>query len=157
MSDPYSTDDDVTNVLGNIGNRLPEWVTVADWRTLAHAEAVDMLAKVYPRGIPAFAGDGLVVVRYAEAKLAAAAILEAIRVNLPDLGDAPDQLREDAVRILSDGVIGYPADSELVDDDDNPETPSVPVQQAPVMSSFTPLSAFPDPYEVGRVDGERFQ
>ena len=66
-------------------------------------------AKVYPDGLPRFAGDGLTVVRYAEAKLAAAEVLDAIRVNLPDLGDAPDQLRASALGSLRDGVDRLPA------------------------------------------------
>lgn len=151
----YSTDADVRNSLGNLRDRLPAWVTIEEFRDLANALVVDELARTYPDGIPAFAGPGLAIVRFAEAKLAAAQILEALRVSLPDLGEAPDRLREDAYRSLSDGVVGYPAGSTDVPSTD----PLAPVRSStpgPRVSSFTPLSAFPDPYDEARF-GERFE
>jgi hypothetical protein len=156
-SAPYSGDEDVRNALGNVRDRLPSWVVLEEFRELAHAMVLDRLAKVYPTQIPTFEGPGLVVVRFAEAKLAAAQILEAVRVNLPDLGEAPEQLRADAFAALDDGVIGYPVGSDsAVDDDDDPSTPSIPVSSTPRVSSYTPLSAFPDPYAEARY-GERYE
>ena len=146
MSDPYASADDVRNVLGTIGNRLPAWVDLDVFLSAGHAEVVDRLAGVYPDGIPAFAGDGLTVVRWAEAKLTAADVLDAIRVQVDDLGDGPDRLRASAVAALSDGVVGYPPGSSGVDVDGT----TVPVSTSPRWSSYTPLSAFPDPYDAVR-------
>lgn len=150
----YADDQDVKNALGALRDRLPSWVIVTDFRNMAHAEIVDRLGGAYPDGIPTFAGPGLDVVRYAEAKLAAAEILEAIRVNLPDLGDAPDRLRTSAFSAVDRGVTGYPAGST----DTDPGGTGTPTtsSSSPRVSSFTPLSAFPDPYEVGRY-GARFE
>lgn len=152
-SEPYSTDDDVRNSLGNVRDRLPTWVSIPTFRATAHATILDRLSRVYPDGIPTFGGAAGEVVRYAEAKLAAAEILEAIRVNLPDLGDAPDRLREDAFRAVDDGVVGYPAGST---DTGSPSSPGQTSTPGPRVSSFTPLSAFPDPYGLGR-EGARFE
>lgn len=149
----YSLDGDVTNALGTIGNRLPSWVTVETFRNMANAEILDRLARVYPDGIPTFEGPALEVVKYAEAKLAAAEILEAIRVNLPDLGDAPDRLRTSAYDAIGDGVVGYPPGSA---DTGSTSTPGQTSTPGPRVSSFTPLSAFPDPYGLGRT-GARFE
>jgi len=156
MSDPYATDADVRNVLGQVGNRLPSWVVVSKYVAIAHATVVDRLAKVYPDGIPPFAGDAVDVVAFAEAKLAAAEILEAIRVNLPDLGDAPDRLRASAFSSMDDGVVGYPIGSVDVPGDGT-TTPGTVSSPGPRLSSFTPLSAFPDPYEPARDPAARFQ
>lgn len=150
----YAADADVTNVLGTLGGRLPSWVVVGSYLSIAHAQVVDRLANVYPSGSPAFVGDGLTVVKYAEARIAAAEILEAIRVNLPDLGDAPDRLRAAAWASLDDGVVGYPPGSTDVPDGDGGV---VTASSGPRVSSFTPLSAFPDPYEAARDAGVRFQ
>lgn len=150
---PLSTDQQVKDVLGPNGNRLPAWINVEAFRRMAGAEVVDQLANVYPNGLPTFAGAGLDAVTYAEAKLAAASILEAIRVNLPDLGDAPDRLRTSATLTLSGGVVGYPPGSETVDTGGG-----VPQSAAkgPRVSSFTPASAFPDPYAALRDAGVRY-
>src|SRR5437868_1624123 len=109
--DTYATADDARNALGSLRDRLPAWVDVETFVAQAHAEIVDRLSGPYPNGIPTFAGVGLHAVRYAEAKIAAAEILEAIRVNLPDLGDAPERMRAAAYETLDDGVVGFPPGS----------------------------------------------
>lgn len=150
---PYAAPADVTNVLGSIGSRLPAWVDVATFLSTAHAEVVDRLSRVYREEIPAFEGDAATIVRYVEARVAAAAILDAIRVNLPDLGDAPTELRASAYASIEDGVVGYPADATVtpgVDDGAGGTTPAVVTVPGPRVSSFTPLSAFPDPYADAR-------
>lgn len=151
----YAADQDVTDVLGVLAGRLPAFVSIPRSINVAHATVLDVLAQVYPTSIPTFTGDGLDVVRYAEAKLAAAEILEQIRINLPDLGDAPDRLVKSAMSALVDGVVGYPIGSV---DSETPgggggTTTTVP---GPRMSSFTPVSAFPDPYDAARLNGGRF-
>lgn len=156
--DPYATDEDVRNALGSLRDRLPAWVDVAAFLQIAHAEMVDRLSRTYPDGIPAFLGAGLAIVRYAEAKLAAAEILEAIRVNLPDLGEAPARLRESAESSISDGVAGYPPGTSTPGGDADPR----PSNPGPRLSSFTPASTFPDPYAELRLNpltnpGVRFQ
>lgn len=148
----YADEHDLTNALGTLGGRLPEWVELSTFLAVAHAEAVERLAAAYPNGIPRFTGVGFDVVRFAEAKLAAADLLDAIRVNLPELGDAPDRLRDAAYRSLDGGVAGYPAGSTSVDDDGDPDTPATSHTPGPLVSSFTALSAFPDPYEAARLD-----
>lgn len=156
MSDPFAADQDVRNVLGTVGNRLPAWIVIARYLSIAHATVVDRLARAYPNGIPTFEGDAADVVSFAEAKLAAAEILEAIRVNLPDLGDAPDRLRDSAFSSIDDGVVGYPIGSSDVPGGD-PAAPAATSTPGPRVSSFTPLSAFPDPYEPARDPAIRFQ
>lgn len=153
--DPYASDADVLNALGTLGkgDRLPDWVDVASFRGIAHADVLDRLSRIYPDGVPVFVGPGLDVVRYAEAKLAAAEILEAIRVNLPDLGEAPDRLRSSAYAPLSDGVPGYPPGSTTPGGEEDPR----PVNTGPRVSSFTGVSAFPDPYAAVRGYGGRFE
>lgn len=150
----YSTDDEVRNRLGPIGNRLPTWISLPAFRSTAYADVVDRLARVYPDGIPTFTGAGLTLVASAEAKLATAEILEALRVNLPDLGDAPDRLKSSAYAALDDGVVGYPVGSV---DAGSPSTPGAVASPAPRVSSFTPLSAVEDPYAEARDDAFRFQ
>lgn len=151
----YSADTDVVDQLGTLGTRLPGWVVVSTFRNIAHATITDRLGREYPDGIPLFSGASADVVRYAEAKLAAAEILEAIRVNLPDLGDAPDRLRASVEETLTGGIVGYPPGSAAVDVDGDPGTPGVAAVAGPRVSSFTPLSAFPDPYAPARLDPYR--
>lgn len=154
---PFAADQDVRNVLGTIGNRLPAWVVISEFVDAAHATVLDRLSSTYPTSIPTFGGSGALVVRYAEAKLAAADILDAIRVNLPaETHDVPEQLRASALAVLSDGVVGYPAGSADVDTDGDPATPGTPGAAGPRVSSFTSASAFPDPYEALRGDGIRY-
>lgn len=153
--DPYADVPDVRNVLGTIATRLPAWLDddkIGEFLSIAHAEILSRLWEVYPATIPTFTGPGADVLRYAEAKLAGAEILEALRVNLPDLGEAPDRLRESVERTLAGGVVGYPPGSVDVDDDGDPDTPGVSSTPGPRVSSFTPLSAFPDPYAAARLD-----
>lgn len=150
--DPYASPDDVRDVLGSLRDRLPAWVDLDRFLGIAHAELIDRLSVTYPDGVPTFVGAGGEIVRYAEAKIAAAEVLEAIRVNLPDLGDGPARLRESAETTIRDGVAGYPAGVSTPGGDADPR----PVNTGPRASSFTPLSAFPDPYEAGRV-GIRFE
>lgn len=139
----YASSGDVLTILGKIGPRLPIDVNVDALIGMAHAELVDRLAETYPSGIPTFEGDGLDAVRWAEAKLAAAEILEVVRVNLPEIGEAPDQLRASVDRTLSLGIVGYPPGSVDTPDGDGG---SVPANAGPQVSSFTPASMFPDPY-----------
>lgn len=140
----YSSDADVRLALGKFGNRLPTEVDVAAHGSMAHADVVDALSAAYPSGIPSFGGVGLEVVRWAEAKVAAASILAIVHASFPELADAPARMRADALATLSNGVAGYPAGS--VTDPDDPTSPT-PYAPSPRVSSFTPVSAFPDPYE----------
>lgn len=153
MSDPYADEQDVRNALGTLAARLPSFVSLASNLSVAHAQVVDRLGQVYPNGIPTWAGDALDVVRFVEAKIAAAETLEQIRMNLPDLGDQPDRLRASAWASIDDGVVGYPPGSSDAGSGGGTPSTSVP---GPRMSSFTPLSAFSDPYAAAR-DTSRFQ
>lgn len=147
-TDPYTTVPDVVLVLGKIGPRLPAEIDVAAFVDMAHADVVDRLADVYTHGIPAFDGDGLQAVRWAEAKLAAAEILGIVRNMVNDVGDAPALLRAEVERTLAGGIVGYPPGSYTND----PNVPGVPVTTRPQVSSATPTSMFPDPYEDRRGD-----
>lgn len=140
----YATDGNVNTILGNLAGRLPATLApLATFRDLAHATLTDALTEVYPNGIPEFAGVGLEALTWAEAKLAAAEILGAVRVNLPDLGDAPERLRREAMATVAGGVVGYPPGSSS-----DPANPGgVVTTPGPRVSSFTPASAFPDPYD----------
>lgn len=142
MTVTYCTDEDVDQILGMLKNKLPSFVDRDKARQMAHAELVDRLGMMYPK-LPLWAGAGLEAVRWAEAKLAGADILDSIRINLDTVGDAPERLRAAVERTLANGIVGYPPGSETVDDGDgNP----VPVVRSPLVSSYTPVSAFPDPY-----------
>lgn len=142
----YADEGNVNTILGNLAGRLPESLSpVSEFLDLAHSEVVDVLAAVYPNGTPEFAGPGLLAVTWAEAKLAAAEVLSAVRVNLPQqIGDTPSRLRREALESLRDGVVGYPAGSST----DGPG--GATVAPGPRVSSFTPASAFPDPYDALR-------
>lgn len=147
----YASAPDVVKLLGSIGTRLPDWLNLEDYIDVAHGLTLDALSSSYPAKIPAFEGPGLEVVKWAEAKLAAAEALSAIRINLPESArEVPDEMRAEAYATLGRAVVGYPLDSEAVDVDGNPATPSVVVTTAPRISSFTPMSAFGDPYEAAR-------
>lgn len=152
----YSTDDDVRNVLGSLRDRLPTWVDLPAFREVAYATTLEKLGQAYPAGIPTFDGAAADVVRFAEAKYAAAEILDALRVNLPaDSQDQPDRLRASADEALAGGVVGYlPAPADQL-----PPSPAEdpPVSRMPVASSWTPFSAFPDPYAPARGLGGRFE
>lgn len=147
-SSPYADDASVRQLLGPIGNKLPTWVDVEQQLGIAHATAVEALGKAYAGRIPTFAGDALVVLRWAEAKLAAAQILDAIRVLFPDQSTAADDLRAAAYRDLDGGLIGYPVGTgaDLEADDDSVRLAGA----GPRVSSFTPLSVFDDPYGPAR-------
>lgn len=159
MSENYAAAGDVTNVLGPIGNRLPSWLDVEEFLTLGHAVTIDALAQVYPDKIPTFEGDALTLVKLVEAKLTAAEILDAVRVLLKDENDltAAESFRASAYASIANGVVGYRPGTEAVDDDGDPLTPDVTnVAPGPRISSFTPMSAFPDPYDAirSRTDAE---
>lgn len=147
----YASTGDVTGPLGSMATRLPAWVVLETYLTIAHAQVVEVLGDTYPAELPDFAGPGLEVVKYAEAKLAAAEVLSAVRVNLPaDAQEVPDKMRAEALETLSRPIVGYPTDTEVVDDDGDPDTPGVVVSSSPRISSFTPMSAFEDPYDAVR-------
>lgn len=149
----YAADDDVRTALGKYGQRLPTDLDLAGVGAMAHAELLDALAAVYPNGLPTFADDALEVVRWAEAKLAAAEVLSLLRVNYADLGDAPELMRSDALGRVRDGVIGYPPGSTS---SDGGTGAPVAVSPGPRLTSFTPASAFPDPYDELRDAGIRY-
>lgn len=140
----YATIADVRTALGRIGNRLPAEIDVAAFLAMGHATVLERLRAAYgPDGPPAFTGDGLEVVRWAEAKTAAAAILEILRSQLDSVGDAPDRMRRSAEADLLGGVIGYPPGG--VDPDaTGPLGPSA--AQGPRTSSSGAYSLVPDPY-----------
>jgi hypothetical protein len=142
MTATYCTDEDVQQILGTLKNKLPSFVDLDKSRQMAHAELVDRLSLMYPK-MPIWAGAGLEALRWAEAKLTGADILDSIRINIDTVGDAPERLRAAVERTLEGGIVGYPPGSETVDDGDgNP----VAVVRSPLVSSYTPVSAFPDPY-----------
>lgn len=151
MTTTYCTDDDVNQILGTLKNKLPAFVALDKARQMAHAELLDRLGAMYPK-MPEWAGPGLEAVKWAEAKLTGADILDSIRINIDTVGDAPERLRAAVERTLVNGIVGYPIGSEVVDDGDgNPHT----VIRSPLVSSFTPFSAFPDPYaDVRDIGGE---
>lgn len=144
----YATEANVTPLLGQLAGRLPGWVNVEEYLEIANAEVVEALGDVYPDNLPAFAGPGLAVVKLAEAKLATAAILSALRVNLPkEAQDVPEAMRAEALATLSNAVVGYPVGGVDVPGSPTPRK----VGNSPRHSSFTPMSAFADPYAAARV------
>lgn len=150
MATTYSSDNDVKALLGTLAQRLPEFVDIDIYRQMSRATITDKLALIYPDAIPVFSGVGLEAVKWIEARYAAADILDAIRVNVDSVGDAPERLRALADRAMEGGIVGYPPGSTTVDDGDGTQ---IPVSRNPRVSSFTPVSAFPDPYDAARGQG----
>lgn len=144
----YASEANVVTILGKLGPRLPAEIVVADHLAMAHATLTDRLARVYPRGLPEFADLGLDAVKWAEAKLAASTVLEAVRVSFPEMGNLPRQLRDDAFAAVDDGVVGYPPGS--IDTPGSADTGTY--APGPRVSSATPVSAFVDPYDALRDD-----
>lgn len=148
---PYSSDPDVRLLLGKIGGRLPAEVDVATFRSIAHADVLDRLGDAYGGTVPTLnaGSDALEAARWAEAKVAAAEILETLRASLPDLGEAPEQLRTSAYATLSRGLPGLlPGGGTTTGPDGSP----VATSPRPQVSSFTPVSLFEDPYDALRGD-----
>lgn len=139
----YATDPDIVAVLGKIGPRLPAEIAVATFGAIAHAETVDRLGEVYGDNVPAFTGNALEAVRWAEAKLAAAEILEALRASLPDVGETPVRLRQSAERTLSSTIPGAPAGGGTATDASGA---AVAYGPTPLARNNAPGSLIVDPY-----------
>jgi hypothetical protein len=148
MSTPYASVPDVVVVLGKIGPRIETAGTVnlGSHLSIAHTEALDRLHVAYGRTLPVWAGDGLESVRWAEAKLAAAAVLDILRASLDTAAEIPERLRRSAWAVLDGGVPGYP-----VGDPPGGTGGAVVVEGVPLHSSTMPLSNFADPYALGDV------
>lgn len=143
----YASDADVRLALGKLGNRLPAEVNIAAFGSMAHADLLGKLADVYPAGLPDFtsSGDAVEAVRWAEARLAAAEILDVLRAAYPDVGETPSKLRESVASTLDGGIVGFPPGSTAVDDGSGGSV--VATSSAPLASSNAPSSLFIDPYE----------
>lgn len=140
---PYAEAEDVTFLLGKLGARLPAGYDLDRAVRLAHAKAVDVLRTAYGATVPTFEGDGAEVVRWAEAKLAAAEVLTSLRTALSDTQAViPDTWRAEARAELIDGVPGYPLGG-ADPDGEGPAGPSVP--RGPQSSTYAYGSIFPDP------------
>jgi hypothetical protein len=143
---PWTSPADVVFVLGKLGPRVQANtdIDLDAFVSAAHAEALDRLADAYgTRTLPAFAGDALTVLRWAEAQLAAADVLDMLRATLgDDQAEVPERLRRSAWAKLDGGVPGFrPGDPAPADGVTYPTWTS-----SPAHSSSTPVSNFPDPY-----------
>ncbi len=145
--DTYSDDGDARTAIGPLGSRLPAGLDLASHRAMAYAEIRGRLADLYPQGVPTFTSEGLSALRWAEAKLAAASVLEVLRASSADVGDVPSALRRSVEETLSGGIVGSPAGSPPAADAD-PATPLV--YTGPVWSGQERVmrvrSVFVDPY-----------
>lgn len=142
----YASDGDIRLALGKLGNRLPAEIDVAVFGSMAHADLLGRLADTYPAGVPAFASspDAVEAVRWAEARLAAAMILDVLRAAF-DVGDTPGKLRESVRDTLDGGIVGFPPGSTEVSDGAGGLL--VVSGSVPLASSNAPNSLFVDPYE----------
>lgn len=144
----YASEPDVRAILGKLGSRLPADVDPATHLDMAHASITDRLRDVYgtgPDDVPDFAGDGLEVVRWAEAKLAAASVMSTLLLSLPAADrEAVTMLRAEAYGDLSRGIPGYPVGG--VDPDGAGPASSYPPGPS-VSSGVSGSSLFPDPYD----------
>lgn len=141
----YSTDDDVLHLLGRIGSRLPDYVVVASFRSAAYAQIGESLGGVYTT-VPTFTKPTAVAaLKWAEAKLAAADILDVLAADLnDDIRELPERWRAQVRETLAGGIVGYPpggGDSETGE----PVTPSYPA--TPSVSHRTPGMLFPNAYD----------
>lgn len=150
VAETYSSDADILTALGKLGPRLPVEISVPSARSMAYAVVLDRLADVYGGTVPDLDREGREaareIVRWAEAKLAAAHILSILGTAS---GLEPEQVsawREEALETLRNSLPGV-----RIGDTDAPGTtpgtgpiPSVPLVAAPGEAT----SLFPDPYAV---------
>jgi hypothetical protein len=137
---PYADPDDVRLALGPLGGRLPVGFDVDRHLRRAHAEVLDELGTVYRAGVPTFTGDGAEAARFAEANVAAANILDALRAHLGDVSQLATDLRAAAARTVTGGVPGFPVDA-------GPTVPGTTSRPAvPQVSHVARVSVFGDPY-----------
>lgn len=134
-----------------LGTRLPSSVDVPAHLGMAHARILDRLRHVYGNGnggtLPVFAGDGLEVIRWAEAKLAASSILSTLLVSLPEASrEAVVQLRAEAFGDLDGGVPGYAPGATPVDPDGVPSDDGTRPSYAP-SADLAAGSLWPSPYD----------
>lgn len=154
---PWSSVDDVVFVLGRLGPRVRANVDIDldAFLSVAHSEALDRLVTVYGSpSLPTFTGDALVALRWAEAKLAAADILDMLRTTLgDDQAEVPERLRRSAWATLDGGVPGFrPGDP--VPGEDGPPLPTWTSQ--PRHTSATPVSNFANPYDELVIEGVEY-
>ena len=136
----FCDDADVKTTLGRLGSRPLPGIDVGEHIAAAHADVLGRLGALYVN-LPTFAGNGLVVLRWAEAKLAAAAILDILAADLnDDVREVPERLRASAYETLSAPIVGYPPSGTTPDGGSQPVYASTP-------RSSPGGSLFVDPYD----------
>lgn len=140
----YSGDDDVRHLLGRIGTRLPGYITISSFRSAAYAQIGEALGAIYPT-VPQFTKPTAVAaLKWAEAKLAAADILDVLAADLTDdVRELPERWRAQVAETLAGGVVGYPPGS--TDPDGEEISPTYP--STPSVSHRVAGSLLPDPYD----------
>lgn len=147
MSEPvapstYATAADVRIVLGALGSR-PGLPDIDPRLSMAHAEVLDRLSDVYGPTLPVWRASAAEAVRWAEAKLAAADLLDVLRATRDDDSTVAEKLRASAYATISGGLPGQrPGDASTSPDTPPGATPPT----LPLLSSTATLSNFPDPY-----------
>ena len=139
---PYAAPADALLTLGPVGTRtLPAGIDVDAHVAMAHAQVMERLAEVYPNGLPTFTGVGREVVRWAEARLAGASLLDALRAHLGgDTTATATDLRVSALATLEGTIPGYPAGSGPTEPGATPR-PSLPRHTSTMVGSIVA-----DPY-----------
>lgn len=141
----YADPEDVVVVLGKIGPRVlaNETVDLAEHLSIANVDVREYLRRAYPRGVPTFTPEGLTTLRWAEARIAAAAVLDILRASMPtDVAEVPERLRASAFATLAGGVPGSP----VGDDTPGPPPDAVIDRTSPRHSAYA-VSNFADPYD----------
>lgn len=160
MSDPaaltlaaFAGDRDVRDALGRLGDRLPADLDIPRRIAVAHADVVDRLVQTYGTDLPTWGPVALDLLRWTEAKLAAALILEQLTAAANVDPVLAVSLREAAHATLARGLPGHaPGQPDTV----TPRPPDGPA--LPTVSTAAPGSNFADPYapayvtRVGPVD-----
>lgn len=136
----YASVEDVRVALGNLGNRLPATIDLDGHLGMAHAVVVDKLTDAYPGEIPTFTGPGLDVVRWAEARIAAADILDILRASTTTDSPVAETLRQTAYDTLDRGVPGFRPGGPTT----TPGTTPMPAR--PRVSHVATTTVFADPY-----------
>lgn len=139
-ADPYASDEQVRVVLGGLADRLPATISLEQRRAMAHAEVLERLVGTYGT-LPSaqWRPEALLAVQWAEAKIAAADILDIIRATRSDDSAVADKLRASAYATLGRALPGQP-----IADDGSTTPPVAPLPYVP--RSTGGASVFADPY-----------
>jgi hypothetical protein len=141
----YAAVEDVRAVLGKLGDR-PGLPDLEVHLAMAHADVVDRLSDVYGPTLPTWRPVAAEAVRWAEAKIAAASVLDILRAALDDASRVAEELRASAYATIAGGLPGQrPGDATPELEEGQSPVPSLP-RSSYTVAGTGGLSNFADPY-----------